>query len=132
MEQLSQGNSLGKQANRILHFLLKACKYTEGNRMIVSEIPPQIPYVYLLKLSCVPGASAINMHTAMLGIWKDFMLMFCSRGICTLRLDPSKGPSSQGPGTSSPHRPQSSSWEHDPSSAAGYTSSHRLRQISSH
>lgn len=127
MEQLSQGNSLGKQANRILHFLLKACKYTEGNRMIVSEIPPQIPYVYLLKLSCVPGASAINKHTAMLGIWKDFMLMFCSRGICTLRKDPAAKDQEHQVLTD-----HSSSWEHDPSSAAGYTSGHRLRQISSH
>lgn len=32
MEQLNQHNSLGKQANQILHFLLQVRKYTEGNR----------------------------------------------------------------------------------------------------
>lgn len=29
MEQISQHNTLGKQANQILHFLLQVCKYTD-------------------------------------------------------------------------------------------------------
>lgn len=44
--------------------------------MTVSEIPPQIPYIYLLKLPCNPGVSVINKRTERLGIWKDFLLLF--------------------------------------------------------
>lgn len=51
--------------------------------MIVSEILPQICYIYLLKLSCVPGALARNKRKARLQTRKDFLLMLGS-----LHLDP--------------------------------------------
>lgn len=99
---LRQHNSLGKQGSWILHLLPRACKHRGKQRMIVSEILPQILYSYLLKLSCVPGVPARN-KKARLWIKKDVLLMLGSLHLevmlCTLRLSSARGADAASPAT---------------------------------
>lgn len=80
--------------------------------MIVSEILPQIRYIYLLKLSCVPGALARNKRKARLQIRKDFLLMLGSLHLevklCTRTQPPKTRDTQRGPRV------------HNPSSASGF------------
>lgn len=76
--------------------------------MIVSEIPPQIPYVYLLKPSCIPGVLAINKHRAWLGIWKDFFADILKSGHLSLEVELCKSSQCCKPGRQGAGIPKSS------------------------
>lgn len=96
--------------------------------MIVSEILPQILYIHLLKLSCVPGVPARN-KKARLWIKKDVLLMLGSLHLevmlCALRLSSDKEPRQPSPVTKNQGHTQRGPRMCDPSSAPGFAAPSR-------